>query len=101
MGSNCTVISAATTGVDLGSGTNARPPPLGPRWEDTWVPRKLEFKGSRKHLHGIEDDQVNFVLDEHEVMLPKEAKELIDWVQSRDNQGTRPRKPVGSTWHSL
>ena len=45
MGSNRTVSSAASTGSGLGTGTHARPPPLGPRWKDTWVPRKLVFKG--------------------------------------------------------
>ena len=34
MGRNCSVSSAASTGFGLGSGTFARPPPLGPKWKD-------------------------------------------------------------------
>ena len=36
--------SAASTGFGLGSGTFA-PPPLVARWQDGWVPRKIEVKG--------------------------------------------------------
>ena len=60
IGSNC---SAGSTRFGLRSGTHAWPPPVGPSWKDTWVRRKLEFKGwvtawSKKHITGIKDDQV-------------------------------------------
>ena len=61
MGSNCTVSSAASTGIGPGSGTHARPPLLAARWVDAWVLRKLEVKGwvmdwSQKRLIGMKDD---------------------------------------------
>ena len=43
--SGSTVCSEASTGVGLGSGTFARPQPLSSRWNDTFIPRKVEFKG--------------------------------------------------------
>ena len=45
MGNGSTVCSAAGTGVGLGSGTFARPPPLSARWNDIFFPRTMEFKG--------------------------------------------------------
>ena len=36
--------SAASTGFGLGSGTFA-PPPLAAKWQDGWIPRKIEVKG--------------------------------------------------------
>ena len=36
--------SAASTGFGLSSGTFA-PPPLAARWQEGWVPRKIEVKG--------------------------------------------------------
>ena len=68
-------------GFGLRSGIHAWPPPSRPRWKDTWVARKLEFKGwvaewSKKHLQAIKDDQVKVVLEELEAMLPKEVHRL-------------------------
>ena len=40
-----TMSSEASTGVGLGSGTFARPPPMSTRWRDPSIPRKLELKG--------------------------------------------------------
>ena len=63
MGSSSTVCSEASTGVGLGSGTLARPPPLSTRWDDPWVPRKLELQGwipdfTQKNIQGIPDSPV-------------------------------------------
>ena len=44
MGSGSIVCSEASTGVGLGSGTLARPPLLTSRWNEIFVPRKMEFK---------------------------------------------------------
>ena len=42
---SCGVLSsAASTGFGPGSGTFA-PPALAARWQDGWVPRKIEVKG--------------------------------------------------------
>ena len=103
VGSNCTVSRAASTGIGLGSGTHARQPLLASRWADSWVPRKLEFKGwsadwSTKHIQGIQDDQVKIVLKEIEAMMPTEVKQWIDWAQTKGNQGTWPKKTMVSLW---
>ena len=45
IGNGSTVCSAASTGVGLGSGTFARPPPLSARWNDIFIPRRMEFNG--------------------------------------------------------
>ena len=45
MGSGSTVCSEASARVGLGSGTFARPPPLTSRWNEIFVPRRMEFKG--------------------------------------------------------
>ena len=44
MGSGSTLSSEASTGVGLGSGTFARPPPLTSRWNEIIVPRKWSSK---------------------------------------------------------
>ena len=43
-GSSGALSSASSTGFGLGSLTFA-PPPLAARWQDGWVPRKIEVKG--------------------------------------------------------
>ena len=43
VGSGSTVCSEASTGMGLGTGTFARPPPLTSRWNETFVPKKMEF----------------------------------------------------------
>ena len=58
-----TVCSEASTAIGLGSGTFARPPPLSSSWTETWVRRKLEFKGwnpdfTKRNIQGIADCQV-------------------------------------------
>ena len=44
MVSGSTLCSEASTGMGLGSGTFARPPPLTSRWNEIFVPRRMEFK---------------------------------------------------------
>ena len=99
--SHCTVSDAASTGIGLGAGTHARPPPS--RWAGSWVPRKLEFKGwnpdwSMKHIQGIQDDQVKVVLREIEEMMPSKVKHWTDWAQTNDNQAPWSRKTMVSLW---
>ena len=46
MESGSTVCSEASTGVGLGaSGTFVRPPALASRYNEIFIPRKMEFKG--------------------------------------------------------
>ena len=103
MGSGSTVCSEASTGMGLGSGTFARPPPLSPRWNDTFIPRKMEFKGwvtdhSESSLQGITDDEVTKLLIDLERMVPQQAKKWTNWDQTKKEQGTWPRKIMVSMW---
>ena len=45
LGSGSTVCSEASTRAGLGSSSFARPPPRSSRWNDTFIQRKVEFKG--------------------------------------------------------
>ena len=56
-------ISEASTGVELGSGTFARPPPLTSHCNEILIPRRMEFKGwitdfTKSSIQGIIDDEV-------------------------------------------
>ena len=62
--------------MGLGSGTFALPPPLTSRWNETFIPRKMEFKGwiadfSKGNLQGITDDEVAKLLSDLERMVPQ------------------------------
>ena len=46
MGSDSNFCSEASTGVVLCPVPFARPPALSSRWNETFIPRKMEFKGS-------------------------------------------------------
>ena len=81
IGSNCTVCSAASTGLRLVSGTFARPPPLGPNWKDIWEQRKIEVKGwvtewSTGQITGLNDDEVKDVLGQLEDLTTEDAKNM-------------------------
>ena len=79
MGSGSTpVCSEATTGVGLGSGTFTRPPPLTFRWNENFVPRKMEFKGwvtdyTQSSTQGISDGEVSILVKVLERMVPQQA----------------------------
>ena len=95
--------SEASTGMGLGSGTFARPPPLTCRRNKTFVPRKMEFKGwvtdySNGSIQGITDDGGPKLLSDLERMVPQQAQKWIDWDQTRKEQGTWPTKSMVSMW---
>ena len=87
------------------SGTFARPPPLGPNWNDIWEPRKIEIKGwtewSMKDITGLNDDQVKEVLEHLGGHMTADAKNCIDWAaysKKKGNQGSWSRKTMVSLW---
>ena len=103
MGGRCAISSAASTGYGLGTGTFTRPPPLGQNWKEIWVPRKLEVKGwvtlwSKRQIIGPDDDQIKGVLDQLAELMTKEAKDCIDWTQSKENQGLRLKNTQVGLW---
>ena len=103
MGSGSTVCSEATTGVGLGTGKFARPPPLTSRWNEIFVPRRMEFTGwitdyTKSSIQGITDDEVMTLVSDLEKMVPRQAHKWIDWSQTRKEHGTWPTKTIVSTW---
>ena len=53
-------------------------PPLSSRWNDNFIPRKLEFKGwvtdySESILQGITDEEITTFLNDLERMVPQQA----------------------------
>ena len=79
-------------GVVLVSGTHARPP-LASRWNDTFIPRKMEFKGwvtdcSESTLQGVTDEEIMKFLNDLERMVPQQAQKWIDCDQTKKEQGT-------------
>ena len=100
--SGSTVCSEASTGVGLGgSGTFARPPTLASRFNDIFLPRKMEFKGcftdyEQCSLQGLTESEVtNFIKDLHK-MVPDRYQKYLDWDQIRTEQGTWPTKVIVS-----
>ena len=94
---------AVMKGVGLGSSTFARPPPLSSRWNDTFIRRKMEFKGwvtdySESCFQGVTDDEVTELLIDLERMVPQQAQKWIDWDQTRKEHGTWPRKIMVIMW---
>ena len=80
---------AASTGFGLGSGTLAPPPPLTSRWQDGWVPRKIEVKEwvqdwARKHIQGLQETQAKSILEEFEEAVTPEVKARVDWTHSKE-----------------
>ena len=99
MGSGGTVSSEASTGVGLGSGTFARPPPLTSRWNEFFVLRKMEFRGwvtghTQSSIQGITDDEGSILVKDLERMVPRQAHKRIDSDQTRKEHGTWPTKPM-------
>ena len=99
-----TVCSEASTGVGLGgSGTIARPPPLAPRFNDIFFPRKMESKGwvtdyKQCSYQGLADTEVSDFIRDLQKMLPDQYQKYINWDQTRTAQGTWPTKTVVSMW---
>ena len=103
MGSGSIVYSEGSTGMGLGSGTFAWPPPLTSRWNEIFTPRKMEFKGwvpdySQGSLQGITDNEVAKLLGDLERMVPQQAQKWIDWDQTKKEQGTWSRTIMVSMW---
>ena len=101
MGRGSTVLSEANTGVGWESGTFAWLPPLTSRWNDIFVPRKMEFKGwvtdfSESSFQGITDDEVATLVSDLERMVPQQANRWIDLGPEQEGQGTWPTKPMVS-----
>ena len=92
MGRSSTVCSEASTGVRLGSGTFARPPPLSSRWTETFIPRKMEFKGwvtdySKSSLQEITDGEITILLNDLEKLVPQHAQNgLVGTKQGRNKE---------------
>ena len=101
MGSGSTVWSEASTGVGLGSGTFARPPPLTSRWNEIlfrerWsskvgslITLKVVFKGSLTM-------KVLMLVSDLEKMVLRQAHKWNDWDQTRKEQETWPTKTMVS-----
>ena len=91
MGSNCTVSSAASTRVGLGSGA------------DPWVPMEARVQGVEsvlllRNIQGIPDDQVQTVLENLEMMFPLQVRKWIDWDQTKNDRGPWPSKMMVGLW---
>ena len=100
MESGSIVCSEAGTGVELGSGTFSRPPPLISRCnvQEGWrskdglqIIQKVVFKG-------IIDDEVLMLVSDLEKMVPRRAHKWSDWDQTRKEQGPWPTKTMVSVW---
>ena len=87
MCSGSAACSEASTGVGLGPGTFARPPPPSSRWIDAFFQGEYNSKGHRKWRYSW-----------IEKMVPQQAQRWIDWNQTRKEQGTWPRKIMVSMW---
>ena len=83
------------------SGTFVRPPALASRFNDIFLPRKMEFKGwvkiNKQCSHqGLTGSEVtNFIKDLHRMV---HDQKYIDWDQTRTAQGTWPTKTIVSMW---
>ena len=91
MGSGSTVCSEATTGVGLGTGKFARPPPLTSRWNEIFVPRRMEFTGwitdyTKSSIQGITDDEVLMLVWFHD-------KPTSGLTGARPGRNTGPGRP--------
>ena len=100
MGSGSIVCSEASAGMGLGSGTFARPPPLTSRWNELFIPRKMEFKGwvtdsSKASLQGVTDDEVAKLLGDLERTVPQQAHK-VDWLGP--NQARNKEQGRGKFW---
>ena len=89
--------------MELGSGTFAQPPPLTSRWNETFISRKMEFKGwvpdyFKGSPQGITDDEVAKLLSDLERMVPQQTQKWIDWDQTKKEQGTWSRTIMVSMW---
>ena len=99
-GSGSTVCSEASTDVGLGaSGIFVRPPAQASRYNDVFVPKKMEFKGwvtdyTRSSFQGI---TLNEVVDLQK-MVPNEFHQYIDWNHTRAEQGDWPTKTTVNMW---
>ena len=85
--------SAPSTEYELGSGTFARPPPLGPNWKGNWEPRASEIKGwlkdwPLKDLTGHHDEQLRDALAQLGSSMTKKVKDCVHWAYSQENHGT-------------
>ena len=104
MGRGSTVCSEASTGVGLGaSGTFARPPTLAFRYNEIFIPRKMEFKGwvtdyTRSSFHGITNEEVMVFIVDLLKIIPGQFHWYIDWDKSRKEQGSWPTKTNVNMW---
>ena len=83
------------------SGTFARPPAPASRYNDVFVPRKMEFKGwvtdyTRSSFQGITLDEVMRLIVDLQKMVPNEFHQYIDWNQTRTEQGQT--KTIVNMW---
>ena len=105
--SGSTVGSDASTPVGKEpSGTFARPPPgIGVRFNDFFLPRKMEFKRwvteykQSCHQGLTETDVSNFNKDMRR-MVPDQYRKFFGWDQTMTEQGTCPTKTMVNMWFS-
>ena len=104
MGSGSTVCSEANTSVGLGaSGTSARPPALASRFDEIFIPRKMELKGwitdcTRSSFPGITLNEVMLFIVDLQKMLPNELHQYVDWDLTWTEQGNWPTKTTVNVW---
>ena len=100
MESGSTVCSEASTAVDLGaSGTFAKPPGIASRYNEVFIPRKMEFKGwitdnTKSSFQGITNKLVVVMIVDLEKMIPSQFHQYVDWNQTRTEQGNWPSKTI-------
>ena len=95
VGSGSTVCGDASTGIGLGSGTIARPPTLISRWNEMFIPRRMDFKGwftdyTKSSIQGITDVNV--------LNLVSDVRKWFHGMPTSGLTGTRPRKNKGHGW---
>ena len=101
MGSGSIVCSEASTG--RGSGTYARPSALASRFDDIFLPRKMEFKGwvldyKKCSYQGLAATEVSNFIRDLQKMMPDQHHKYTDWDQIRTEQGTWPTKSFINMW---
>ena len=73
------------------------------RYNDMFVPRKLEFKGlvtdyTRSSFQGNTLNEVILFTVDLQKMVPNEFHHYIDWNQTRTKQGTWQTKTIVNMW---
>ena len=89
-----------------GSGTFASPPVLASRFNDIFLPRKMEFKGwvtdyKQCRYQGFADTELSGFTRDLQKMLPDHDQKCVDWDQTKENVADHLLSACGSGMTNL